>query len=266
MLNTLISLIDRLDTDIISNTDVIQWGMPVPSFGNINKSKIATLGLNPSNREFVDEMGNELQGRNRRFHTLKSLGIKDWSEIDYRHLSLLSTSCENYFNNNPYDRWFKVLDRIISGINASYYGSEANACHLDLIPYATKCKWNELSINQRLTLIDITENSLGLLVRDSPIKLILLNGRSVVNLFQESTKISLQSTIMPDWSLPRQATRDVTGIAYFGVVDSLSGVQLGRHLLVLGFNHNLQSSFGVTSLVLDRIQKWVSIIAKEYDL
>ena len=62
MYTTLTTLIDRLDSTAISGTNAILWGCPVPSFGDLSSSQVATIGLNPSNREFVDESGNELQG------------------------------------------------------------------------------------------------------------------------------------------------------------------------------------------------------------
>ena len=56
-------------------TDMIPWSCPVPAFGDLLNSFVATLGLNPSNREFVDEEGNELEGAARRLHTLRSLSL-----------------------------------------------------------------------------------------------------------------------------------------------------------------------------------------------
>jgi hypothetical protein len=137
MYATLTTLIDRLDSSAVSATKVIRWGCPVPSFGDLSTARVATLGLNPSNREFVDGLGNELQGALRRFHTLRSLGLKSWSDVDARHLRLILESCRTYFLVNPYDRWFKRLDQIVSGTNVSYYSTSSGACHLDLIPYAT---------------------------------------------------------------------------------------------------------------------------------
>src|SRR3954451_1613485 len=107
MHTALATLIDRLDSSVASTTDVIPWGCPVPSFGDLSNSRVATLGLNPSNREFVDELGNELQGSYRRFHTLKSLGLRSWSDADARHLRLILESCRAYFSGNPYDKWFR---------------------------------------------------------------------------------------------------------------------------------------------------------------
>jgi hypothetical protein len=67
------TLIGRLERAVELGTSVIEWGCPVPCFGNISRARVATVGLNPSNREFVDETGHELAGEFRRFHTLASL-------------------------------------------------------------------------------------------------------------------------------------------------------------------------------------------------
>jgi hypothetical protein len=263
MYSTLTTLIDRLDSSAVLGTNVIKWGCPVPSFGDLSRSKVATLGLNPSNREFVDEAGNELEGPSRRFHTLTSLGLGSWSEVDARHLSMILTSCREYFIGNPYDRWFKTLDYVISGTNASYYGASKNACHLDLIPYATVCKWTELSAKQRSSLLAASGDTLGLLLRESPVKILILNGRSVVEQFQGIAGVRLEKQEMPAWSLPRQSTPDVAGVAYRGIVDTVSGIALGHQLLVLGYNHNLQSSFGVTTKVIRAICAWIAQASEE---
>jgi hypothetical protein len=259
----LATLIERLEHPALSGTDVIPWSSPVPSFGDLSKARVATLGLNPSNREFVDDRGHELDGQHRRFHTLRSLRLQRWSDADADHLRLIADSCRAYFSRNPYDGWFKRLDRVISGIDASYYDYSANACHLDLIPYATACKWTRLTRRQRSALLAVAGDTLALLLRDSPVRLLILNGSSVVEQFQEIADTYLEGRAMPGWSLPRRSQPDVTGFAYKGVVRKLSGIRLRHALLVLGFNHNIQSSFGVTSEVTDAIRRWVARSASE---
>lgn len=254
----LATLIDRLDSPAVAGTDVIRWGSPVPSFGDLSTSRVATLGLNPSNREFVDELGDELQGSFRRFHTLNSLGLESWADADARHLRLILESCRTYFLGNPYDRWFKRLDQVISGANASFYDESHSACHLDLIPYATARKWTELTARQRSSLLAVAADTLGLLLRDSAVRILILNGRSVVELFQDVAGICLEQQRMPAWSLTRQPKPDVPGSAYKGMVDSLSGFKFTHEILILGYNHNLQSSFGVTRAVILAIRDWIS--------
>jgi hypothetical protein len=254
----LTTLVDRLDSPAVSGTNVIRWGCPVPSFGDLSSSRVATLGLNPSNREFVDELGEELEGTFRRFHTLKSLGIASWSDVDARHLCLILESCRTYFLGNPYDRWFKRLDEVLSGADASFYDQSRRACHLDLIPYATASKWTELTPHQRASLLSVAADTLGLILRGSPVRILILNGRSVVEQFQDIAGMRLESQHMPAWSLPRELKPAVMGVGYRGVVRVLSGIELSHEILVLGYNHNLQSSFGVTREVILSIRDWIS--------
>src|SRR5688572_10318103 len=127
-------LVARLSTEAVRTSRVIPWSSPVPVFGNVRTAHVATLGLNPSNREFVDEKGIELDGAQRRFHTLRSLGLSAWKHARGEHMRMLVDSCLRYFVTNPYDGWFRRLENII-GTRASFYGATPTACHLDLIPY-----------------------------------------------------------------------------------------------------------------------------------
>jgi hypothetical protein len=272
MYATLISLVGQLAGSELSGMRVIRWGAPVPAFGDPSTARVATLGLNPSNREFLDDAGRELDGAARRFHTLASLGLTAWDEVDVRHLELVIQSCRQYFNHNPYDRWFRKLDQLIAGTGTSYYAHlpegagerRGLACHLDLIPYATRCKWMELTTLQRSRLLGRSGDALGKLLRDSPIGILVLNGQSVVDQFEILTDVSFDRDEQVDWLLPRQTGLPVQGVSYRGVVQSVGGVSLGRDLLVLGYNHNIQSSFGVTRVVLRSIADWVRISAMEW--
>ncbi len=246
----------------MEGTEVIPWGCPVPSFGDPSHSKIATLGINPSNREFVNELGKELQGIDRRFHTLGSLGLTSWSGADARHLGLILDSCHSYFARNPYDIWFKRLDVVLSGANVSYYGYPATACHFDLIPFATENKWSDLTKRQQSVLMNVAGDALGLILRDSQVRVLVLNGSTVVKGFELISGLRLKAEPMAAWSLARKSKRDVPGIAFWGKVGVLAGVHLGRQVMVIGYNHNLQSSFGVSTEVLHAIRRWIAQTAK----
>lgn len=257
MYAALTTLVHRLDELDVSKLNVIKWGCPVLSFGDLSQSRVATLGLNPSNREFVDESGNELRGTFRRFPTLKSMKLKSWADADATHLRQIMESCSRYFLGNPYDRWFRKLDEIVAGTESSFYNSSKHACHLDLIPYATSEKWTNLLPKQRTTLLSAAGDTLGLLLRDSSVEILILNGKSVVNHFQEITKVRLDAEEITGWALPRSTRDNVPGIAYSGMIDCVCDISLGRNVLVLGYNHNLQSSFGVTRNVITNIRDWI---------
>ena len=258
VLSVLTKLIDRLDSDAVIGTDIIPWSCPVPTFGDLTSPQLATLGINPSYREFVDPSGEELQGKLRRFHTLESLGLETWSEADARHLELILDTYRSYFFCNPYNAWFKKLDFAISGANASYYDSPSTACHLDLIPFATIRRWTELSTQQRSSLVAVSGDTLGMILRDSQVRVLILNGSSVVKGFQSVAGVSLRAEEIPAWSLGRRSSANVKGVAYTGVAATVSGIKLDRQLKVLGFNHNLQSSFGVTMEVITAIREWIT--------
>jgi hypothetical protein len=260
----LTALVDRLDSSAISGADVIPWGCPVLSFGDAAKSRVATLGLNPSNREFMDVDGQELEGEERRFPTLRSLRIPRWTEANAQHLSAVIKAYGTYFRMNPYDGWFKKLDLIVTGTRTSYYDSANSACHLDLIPYATSKKWTELTKQQRATLLTVSGDALGLLLRDSPIEVLILNGRTVIEHFQVLAGVQLDCEEVPSWSLPRRNGPAVAGVSYSGFASCIGGIPLGRSIRVLGYNHNIQSSYGVTTATIHAIRSWVAQMSGEY--
>lgn len=256
------NLIGDLGATPTRRANVLRWASPVPAFGDPAVSRVATLGLNPSNLEFLDQEGAELDGVTRRLHTLRSLGLKTWDDADARHVAEIAESCREYFVRRPYNRWFGVLDRVLAHAGVSYYGSAAQACHLDLVPYATACKWMDIPSSVRARILVQTASGLGRLVRDSSIEAILLNGRSVVSEFSKLIVEPLASRKVASWTLCA-STAPVAGVAYRGTVDVIAGVELGRSVAVLGFNHNLQSSFGVTQVVLNRVGRWVADALKE---
>jgi hypothetical protein len=163
---------------------------------------------------------------------------------------------------NPYDEWFKRLDKVIACTGMSFYDVLARACHLDLIPYATACKWTELKTRERSALLALVGDSLAVLIRDSPIRVLVLNGSSVIKYFQALAGIRLHQQPMSAWTLTRRGSPNVLGIAYLGTTRVLSGCPLNRELLVIGFNHNIQSSFGITTEVVRNIGTWIGRMLK----
>ncbi len=253
-----IDLIKLMCFNELDEVDIISWGSPIPSFGNLLSAKIATVGLNPSNREFVDVVGDELNGPNRRFHTLNSLGLREWRYAKPKHYESIIDYCFNYFNRNPYDGWFKKLDNLISGTSFSYYFPSGYACHLDLIPYATFTKWAYLSPLQQKKLLEFSSDYLGLLLNQSEISTLILNGQTVVNNLERMSGGEFDKVEMRDWALPRKSLDDVQGFSYRGYVTRVGNILLNRPIEILGYNHNIQSSFGVTKGVQLSIRKWIS--------
>lgn len=247
-----LDVLDRQD-----DPEVIEWASPVPYFGHAATATVATVGINPSDQEFADTSGMELEAHCRRLPTLRSLGLTQWGDANSLHLGALMTACDGYFQGRPYDRWFRVLDRVLVPAGVTYYGTPATACHVDLIAFATRVKWGALAAPARERLLDSSRESFALLVRCSAATLLVLNGRSVINAFERASLTTLEEHSMPAWDLPRPGGR-VRGLGYVGAVSEIAGVPLGRTVTVAGFNHNLQSSFGVTADAMSAVGEWLA--------
>jgi len=237
---------------------VFPWACPVPYFGTLESATIATVGLNPSNLEFVDAQGTALRGPTSRFPTLEDLRLSSWALATPYHAQLVETACATYFNRNPYNRWFKPLDYLLSGMGASYYFPGQGACHLDLVPYATSGKWSELTVRQQAALAALSSDIIAHLIQQSALRTLVLNGRAVVRLFEAMAGLSLTCQPVGAWALPRRNGVPVPGLAYQGTITTLAGLPLGRSVRILGYNHNIQSSFGITSVFLKALREWIT--------
>lgn len=236
---------------------VIPWSSPVIAFGDPSLCSVATLGLNPSNREFMDAQGRELTGAQRRFPTLSTFSISGWHCADHQNLAEIVASQADYFTRNPYDRWFRPLDQLIRPLGVSYYPPVGGACHLDLVPLATTRKWGSLRGEERALLLQKSGEILLRTLRTSPIDTLILNGTSVVRAFEEFACVDLNRHPAPEWTLRRSRGADVGGVSFRASITAVGGVPLGRELLVLGYNHNIQSSFGVTKAACRSISNWI---------
>lgn len=263
-MNSLVAtMLNRLDSHLFK--EMIPWAAPVPYFGNLGAAAIATLGINPSNREFVDKSGRELPRAQRRFHTLNSFGLQHWAQAGTDEVNQIVESCDEYFFRNPYSSWFNRLNPIVGAIGCSYYDYLYPACHIDLLPFATDSKWGTLTSTRRRQILRDNADLLKQLIQSSDLELIILNGQSVVTEFVAITGVDLDAQEMHDWALPRAAGEHVPGRAYRGICDEIGGQALSRPLKILGFNHNIQSSFGVTSAVVHNIAQWVQVEGRKLE-
>jgi len=256
-------LVTKLDDRRIEDLEVIPWACPIPFFGNLNAAQVATVGLNPSNREFVSASGVELDGAERRFPTLSSLALNKWQNVSSDQLRKVDLACLHYFRGKPYDAWFRVLDKLIVGLNHSYYGIFSEACHLDLCPYATSTKWGELPNQVKISLLEVSGDFLGELIAGSQLKILILNGQGVIQVFEKIAETKLTPSEIDEWTLPRSSGRGVAGMSYHGRISRIGKKQLKREIIVLGYSHNIQSSFGVTTRVRTSIGSWITSMASQ---
>jgi hypothetical protein len=163
---------------------VVNGSTPVVSFGDFRQVRVATLGINPSNLEFVDAKGNLLHGKERRLATLDSMEATSLPNLDDSQVEVLIEESNRYFYVNPY-RWFKTLDDVIKpALGVSYF--DGSLCHLDLCQWATKEKWGKLDARTRNILLRDGLPHLRYQLTKSNISVVVVNGRSVWNQINDS--------------------------------------------------------------------------------
>jgi len=222
---------------------VVPGSTPVVAFGDPRVAEVATLGINPSKVEFV-ERGAFLTGRLRRLATLESLGADDLAALSDAQVAEVVADCARYFDpdRNPYRRWFDPLDRLLGvGAGVSFY--DGTACHLDLVQWATDPIWSQIAAAAvRRALLADGEPHLRTQLRHENIRLVVLNGRTVLELVQ---RIGLAA-------LTKVGTLPLAGSSCSLYVGTGQGVRF------VGWSANLQGSRGVTNSFKSELGAWLA--------
>ncbi|MEN9692804.1 MAG: hypothetical protein RLZZ330_448 [Actinomycetota bacterium] len=155
---------------------VIPGSTPVISFGDFTKAKVATLGINPSSREFVNKAG---LLKKKRLTDFQTLGIQIDEVLAESHAEKIMEGCNQYFHEkaNPLWSWFGKNELILKGLNASYL--DGSACHLDLVQDATKPAWSEISSSDKARVLQKDYWFFEWQVKNTSAEILLLGGRQV---------------------------------------------------------------------------------------
>lgn len=214
---------------------------PVIAFGDPVCAAVATLGINPSVREFMDR-GRLLTGAERRLATLQSLGARSVDQLTHDQVAAVLRDCATYFQRRPYRRWFDPLDELLQiGAAASYY--DGSACHLDLVQWATDPTWGKIADSGlRQALLADGVPHLRTQLAQGNIRLVLLNGRQVINQVLVLGLADLEE-------VGRLPLGKGTCRLYKGT---------GRGLQWVGWSTNLQSSWGVSGEFKHELGAWLA--------
>lgn len=159
-----------------TNMPIMEQSIPVPFFGDIENAHIATISINPSNREFENDKGTFLSGSDKRFTDRELLGVKDTDFLSDRQSEEVYASLMNYFHKNPYYKgWFRTLDNYAGSILGGSY-DDGTMVHLDIYPWATKQKWNNLSVSEKKNALQ-KYNLLKKILLNRNFKYIYINGK-----------------------------------------------------------------------------------------
>ena len=220
------------------------------AFGDARTATVATLGLNPSRKEFLDENGKELVGDARRLATHQSLGTGDLDSAPSSVVAQVLHDCDSYFQRNPYRQWFDQLEEILQACGASYY--DGSACHLDLVQLATDPTWNRIKPRDlREKLLDTDIEFLTDQLTGESIRLLLANGNGVVQQLRRKWGTTLAEADRID-GLWRYPIRLFVGWMF-------------DQVYVIGWNVNLQSSFGVSNELRTALAARVGRLANPAD-
>ncbi len=127
--------------------EVVLGSTPVLGFGNFMTATVATVGLNPSKKEFLDRRGALLVDQHRRLETLESLGLKHLSSALPLHEERIFNACIEYFNGSTAYSWFNRFSPMLSKLQVSY--KNGTACHLDFFQTATDPVCGNLKKHER---------------------------------------------------------------------------------------------------------------------
>lgn len=157
--------------------------LPVLFFGDLQQASIATVSLNPSRREYADRHGQELDGLDRRFETLHSLGASNrFSLADWQCQRAVSTMRGYFDPGRPVYNWFNSLSRVLDGMGHSYWRREA--AHLDLVQEATDPTWSALAgerPDEAYALLEQDRPFLMWQLQMFPIEVLVCNGRTTLD-------------------------------------------------------------------------------------
>src|SRR5215216_4720581 len=106
------ALRDRLRT--ASAPATVSGSLPVLFFGDLLSARAVTVGLNPSDQEFLDRQGRLLTGAAQRFATVGSLGAGSRGELSDDQCDEAIRWMRGYFDpDRPvYGSWFNALTRV----------------------------------------------------------------------------------------------------------------------------------------------------------
>lgn len=155
--------------------------LPVLFFGDLFTAGVATVGLNPSDQEYLGPGGTELDGVARRFETLTSLGASDRSSLTDEQCERAIQRMRTYYQpGKPIYRWFRALDRVTRAMGYVYEAGEV--AHLDLAQEATDPTWSKLSQTSPAEFEALRSADLPFLrwqLETFPLHTVICNGRTV---------------------------------------------------------------------------------------
>lgn len=176
---------------------IVPFSTPVVSFGQPHGVRVATLGINPSSKEFLHSKLVLLPSGKKRLVDRADLGRPNAAQLTRDEAVKVIAGCYQYFSDrgNPYF-WFKKLESFaVKPAGASYW--DGSACHLDLVQWATDPLWSGISdVSVRENLLNKDMEFLRYQLTQYKFPWLLMNGRQVIEQFK---KLKIAELKKYDW-------------------------------------------------------------------
>jgi hypothetical protein len=164
---------------------------PIPWFGDLSTSSVATLGINPSYAEYFFKRKKKESKDEFVLLPEPKRRLSSWTDLNalpdqtaYGVQMGLMDSCNRYFKTGNHYRWFNPLNQLLNESLGIDYLS-GSACHLDLSPWPTTKVWRNLEFSDRDNLVADGKIYLKSILDFKKFDCIFMNGRTVINAIQE---------------------------------------------------------------------------------
>jgi len=240
-------LMNMVRRQMPSDCGVIEDSTPVVSFGNPHTTRVATLGINPSRKEFLDDKGDLLRGQDRRFETLPSVGADRCENLSDSQVASIIEGCNSYFKRRPYMTWFKPLEQIIeAGAAVSYIAG--TACHLDLVQWATDPVWGKMPPgNAEKALMDEGIEHLRAQLTTESIETVIVVSAEVWNQLEAYRLCEFKDV-------------DVIRVGKTGQIPCTLRIGQGCGSRFVGWTSNVQSQPGITREDQESLGRWLKSV------
>lgn len=188
-----LKIMNLLKKSIPNNIGVVEQSISVPFFGDIEKSFCATIGINPSDKEFLGANKQLLIGNKKRFVDRQALKVADNDCLNDVQADMVYQSLIEYFYNkdNVYKTWFCWTEYFVGDLfNSSYY--KGTMVNLDIYPWATKTKWAKIGKDTKQSLLqsyDLLRDIL--LYKNKLFDYVYINGETVKKQLESVLNITI---------------------------------------------------------------------------
>lgn len=168
---------------------------PISFFGSVDDAEVWTVSINPSSREFTDQKGLELRGRDQRFALVRDFpGCSVRGDLSEAHVAQVVEMQHTVFDRAPYRNYFNRLGKFLLTV----YNAEApdtlapfmagiqrdgrmlKFCHMDIVKCATSQPWSGLRNPDRQLLVNNCSPYLEEQLTSAPsVRTLLINGKTV---------------------------------------------------------------------------------------